>query len=45
MDGLITHEIGETLARYSARVPAGEAIVELGSYKGMSTCYLAGARK
>jgi hypothetical protein len=43
MDGLITHEIGETLARYSARVPAGEAIVELGSYKGMSTCYLAGA--
>lgn len=43
--GLITPEVGDALAWLASRVPADQAIVELGSFKGMSTAYLAtGAR-
>ena len=43
LDGPITPEVGEALVRHAGAVPEGLAIVELGSYKGMSTCYLASA--
>jgi hypothetical protein len=43
--GLITTEVGDALRALAAAVPADQAIVELGSFKGMSTAYLAtGAR-
>lgn len=41
LKGLIPVEVGETLARYGSQVPDDQAIVEIGSYKGKSTCYLA----
>lgn len=45
LDGLITPEIGQALYELARDVPADQAVVELGSYKGRSTCYLAaGAR-
>lgn len=45
LDGLITHEVGMVLYDYAAHVPADQAIIELGSYHGKSTAYLAfGAR-
>lgn len=46
LDGLIPREVGEHLLKLAARVPVDQAIVELGSYRGKSTCYLAtGARQ
>jgi hypothetical protein len=46
LDGLIPAEVGEHLLKLAARVPGDQAIVELGSYRGKSTCYLAtGARQ
>lgn len=45
LDGLIPHEVGTRLAELAATVPPEHAIVEIGSYRGKSTCYLAaGAR-
>ncbi len=45
LEGLVSHELGMTLAGHASLVPASKAIVEVGSYKGKSTCYLAtGAR-
>lgn len=45
LSGLIPDEEGAVLAALAALVPADQAIIELGSYKGKSTCYLAaGAR-
>lgn len=45
LDGLISEEIGNVLYGYAREVGGGSTIVELGSYRGMSTCYLAaGAR-
>lgn len=41
LDGLITPEVGRVLHRYAMKVPAGQAIVELGSYHGKSTAFLA----
>jgi len=41
LDGLISSEVGELLHNQAAVVPASNAIVELGSYKGKSTAYLA----
>lgn len=41
LDGLISAEVGELLHNHAAVVPASNAIVELGSYKGKSTAYLA----
>lgn len=46
LDGLISEEVGLRLAELAAQVPATLSIVELGSYKGKSSCYLAeGARE
>jgi predicted O-methyltransferase YrrM len=46
LDGLISAEVGEHLLKLASRVPSDQAIVELGSYRGKSTCYLAtGARQ
>lgn len=45
LEGLISPEVGERLASLAMRVPSEHAIVEIGSYRGKSTCYLAaGAR-
>lgn len=41
LDGLITPEVGEWLYHAARAVPDHLAIVELGSYKGASTAYLA----
>jgi hypothetical protein len=41
LDGLISPVVGRALHRLAARVQVTQAIVELGSYKGKSTCYLA----
>lgn len=41
LQGLIPNELGDVLSRLASQVPAGQAIVEIGSYKGKSTCYLA----
>lgn len=45
LEGLIPAEVGEALAGYAAQVPADLAIVEVGSYKGKSGCYLAAGAK
>jgi predicted O-methyltransferase YrrM len=45
LEGLVAPDVGEALARLASVVPADEAIVELGSYKGKSTCYLAAGSK
>jgi hypothetical protein len=45
LDGLISAEVGELLHNQAAVVPASNAIVELGSYKGKSTSYLARGAK
>lgn len=39
--GLIPHEVGIELAKLASTVPSHRAIVEIGSYKGKSTTYLA----
>ena len=41
LDGLISRDVGELLYSFAALVSADQAIVELGSYRGKSTCYLA----
>lgn len=41
LDGLISRDVGELLHNFAALVKPDEAIVELGSYRGKSTCYLA----
>lgn len=41
LDGLITPDVGATLYDLARHVPAHLAIVELGSYRGASTAYLA----
>lgn len=41
LDGLISRDVGELLHNFAALVSADESIVELGSYRGKSTCYLA----
>lgn len=39
--GLISEQTGDRLANLAMGVPSDEAIVEIGSYKGRSTCFLA----
>ena len=41
LDGLIGRDVGELLYEYATAVESDCAIVELGSYRGKSTCYLA----
>ncbi len=43
--GLITPDIGRVLHDLAAEVPANRAIVEIGSFKGMSTAHLAQGAK
>lgn len=43
LDGLIPNEVCRALRALAQRVPAEQAIVEVGSYKGKSTCSLASA--
>lgn len=45
VQGLITPDVGAALRDLAAQVPADLAIVELGSYKGMSTAHLATGAK
>lgn len=45
LDGLIGRDVGELLYDYATAVPYDQAIVELGSYRGKSTCYLATGSK
>lgn len=45
LDGLISEETGEVLRRLAATIDGDHAIVEIGSYKGKSTCYLATGSK
>lgn len=45
LKGLIPDEVGQALYALALVVPAEQVIVEIGSYQGKSTCYLAsGAR-
>lgn len=41
LEGLISPEVGEKLSLLASTVPTPYAIVELGSYRGKSACYLA----
>lgn len=41
LEGLIPDAVGLTLAELASSVSSEHAIVEIGSYKGKSTCYLA----
>lgn len=43
--GLISEEVGLRLLTLAESVPAGQAVVEIGAYKGRSTCYLAAGAK
>lgn len=45
LDGLIGRDVGELLYDYATAVARDHAIVELGSYRGKSTCYLATGSK
>jgi len=45
LDGLISAEVGELLHNFAGVVSSDNAIVELGSYRGKSTCYLARGSK
>jgi predicted O-methyltransferase YrrM len=41
LPGLVSPQAGRTLVAAAASIAPGQAIVELGSYKGKSACYLA----
>lgn len=43
--GLISADVGEALAKLASVVPEDDAIVEIGSFRGKSTCYLAAGSK
>lgn len=45
LDGLITNDVGEYLYMLASKTPADQAIVEVGAWKGKSTCYLAAGRR
>lgn len=45
LEGLVSDETGLKLASLAALVPANQVIVELGSYRGKSGCYLAEGAK
>lgn len=45
LDGLITPEVGHILYDLALDVPADRAVVEIGSYRGHSTAYLAAAAR
>jgi predicted O-methyltransferase YrrM len=41
LQGLVPPEVGDTLRQLASEVPGHQAIVEIGSYRGKSTAYLA----
>lgn len=45
LSGLLNPGIGEALYQLAGQVPEGQAIVEIGSFKGKSTAYLAQGSK
>jgi len=45
LDGLITPDVGEYLYEAAKLIPEGQLIVEIGAWKGKSTCYLAAGRR
>ena len=44
LDGLITSDVGEYLHEIAKTVPEDLFVVEIGAWKGKSTCYLAAGR-
>lgn len=45
LDGLITPAVGALLYQHATQIPAAHAVVEVGAWRGQSSCYLAaGAR-
>lgn len=44
LDGLITEDVGRALYEYARDVPNNLTVVEIGAWKGKSTCYLAAGR-
>ncbi len=45
LDGLITPDVGEYLYEAARHVPEDQFIVEIGAWKGKSTCYLSAGRR
>lgn len=45
LEGLVPVNVGLRLAALAQRVPANQAIVEIGSFKGRSACYMAEGSK
>lgn len=45
LDGLITRDVGECIYELAREIPSDQAIVEIGAWKGKSTCYLAAGRR
>lgn len=45
LDGLITADVGEYLYMLASKTLADQHIVEIGAWKGKSTCYLAAGRR
>lgn len=45
LSGLVSEEVGLALADFAAKVEQHLAIVEVGSFRGKSTCYLASGAK
>lgn len=45
LEGLITRDVGEAIYELARNVPAGQAVVEIGAWKGKSTSYLAAGRR
>ena len=45
LDGLIPADLADALAALAAKVPAAQSIVEIGSYRGKSTAFLAWGAK
>lgn len=45
LEGLITDDVGKSLTYWAAKVKPGYAIVEIGSYRGKSTAFLATAAR
>lgn len=45
LDGLITPDVGEYLYEEAKHIPEDQFIVEIGAWKGKSTCYLSAGRR
>jgi len=45
LEGLITPDVGEHLHLLASKIPADQHVVEIGAWKGKSSCYLAAGRR